>query len=121
MIQWARQRERDAELDAAKAKADKLRARAATVYYVRRGDGLVKIGYTGRDLRARLSQLRAEHGSLEVLATHRGGYVAEQANHRRFAALRVTGEWFRPEPALLAHIEHINSRRTGGAMPEGGT
>jgi hypothetical protein len=121
--EWeSEQRQRLSQLATARRlKEEKVKARRATVYYVRRADGLIKIGYTGRDLRYRLSNLRQEHGPLEVLATHEGGYVAEQANHRCFAALRVTGEWFRPEPALLAHIDRINSRRASGAMPQGGT
>lgn len=106
------QRRRLSELrDIRRKKDEEAWRRLSTVYYVRRADGLIKIGYTSRDLRYRLSNLRQEHGPLEVLATHKGGYAAEQANHRRFAALRVTGEWFRPESALLAHIDHINSRR----------
>lgn len=87
------------------------RAREATVYYVQRADSLIKIGYTGRPLQYRLSALRREHGPLEVLATHKGGRDAEDAQHKRFKDCRVTGEWFRPEPELLAHIERINSRR----------
>lgn len=102
-------------------KAADAHAKASTVYYVQRIDDLVKIGYTGRDLRYRLSNLRGDHGPLKVLATHKGGRAAEKAQHARFAALRVFGEWFRPEPALLAHIAHINSRRVSGGMPEGGT
>lgn len=110
------------DLRIARVRAERdARARKATVYYVRRTDGLIKIGYTGRELRVRLYGLRREHGPLEVLTTHSGGYDAEQANHRRFAALRVTGEWFRPEPELLAHIARINARHASDSMPEGGT
>lgn len=90
------------------------RAREATVYYVQRADGLIKVGFTGRPLQYRLSQLRTEHGPLEVLATHKGGRDAERIQHRRFDHLRVTGEWFQPEPELLAHIDRINQRRTKG-------
>jgi hypothetical protein len=86
------------------------RAREATVYYVQRAkDGLIKIGFSSVP-RERLVTLRREHGPLELLATHKGGRDAERIQHRRFDHLRVTGEWFRPEPELLAHIERINAR-----------
>lgn len=86
------------------------RAREATVYYVQRTDGLIKIGFSSVP-RQRIVNLRREHGPLEVLATHKGGRDAEQVQHRRFDHLRVTGEWFRPEPDLLAHIGRISDRR----------
>lgn len=92
------------------------RAREATVYYVQRGDGLIKIGFSSVP-RQRVANLRREHGPLELLATHKGGRDAEQVQHRRFDRLRVTGEWFRPEPELLAHVERINARRV--QRPEG--
>lgn len=85
-------------------------ARSADVYYVQRTDGLIKIGWSG-NLRSRLNTLRREHGHLTLLATHSGGVEAEAAQHKRFAHLRETGEWFWPEPDLLAHIERINDRR----------
>lgn len=89
------------------------RAREATVYYVQRADGLIKIGFSAVP-QARIVTLRREHGPLKVLATHKGGRDAERVQHRRFDHLRVTGEWFRPEPELLAHIERINQRRAEG-------
>jgi hypothetical protein len=102
---------RETELAVARYQAMVRQAREATVYYVQRSDGLVKIGYTGRLLQYRLSALRREHGPLEVLATHKGGRDAERAQHAHFHHLRVVGEWFRPEPELLAHVQRINSRR----------
>lgn len=85
-------------------------AREATVYYVQRADGLVKIGFTAR-YQQRMSTLRREFGPIQVLATHSGGRDAERAMHIRFAADRVTGEWFRCGPELFAHIERIKARR----------
>lgn len=88
------------------------RAREATVYYVQRAsDSLIKIGFSTVP-RERLGTLRREHGPLDLLATHKGGRDAERIQHRRFDHLRVTGEWFRPEPELLDHIERINARRS---------
>lgn len=89
---------------------ERQQARAATVYYVQRADGLIKIGYSAR-MQQRMSALRREHGPLTILTTHAGGRDAEQAQHWRFSEYRVTGEWFEPAPGLLAHIDHVNSRR----------
>lgn len=105
------------------------RARAATqiaqaralrpdvVYYVER-DGLIKIGHS-KDLAKRLKSLSTggvagpdgmRIGPVKLLLTHGGGRDAEQEMHTRFAADRVTGEWFRKSPALLDHIERLKSR-----------
>lgn len=73
------------------------------IYYVRRADGLIKIGTTWR-LRHRLSALRREHGELQLLLTHSGGYEAERGLHDRFSELRVTGEWFTARKRLTDWI-----------------
>lgn len=73
------------------------------VYYLRRTDGCIKIGYTVSFPR-RLSQLKGEHGELQVLATHTGDRACESNKHREFAATRVDGEWFRPTPELWSWI-----------------
>jgi predicted TIM-barrel fold metal-dependent hydrolase len=78
------------------------------VYYLERGDGLIKIGTTV-SLRARMSSLRSEHGDLRILLTHCGAFARELEMHRKFADLRVTGEWFAPGTDLLAWI--IGRRR----------
>jgi T5orf172 domain len=79
-------------------------SRRNVIYYLRRAsDGLIKIGTT-RDLPTRMTNLRREHGEARLLLTHDGGYDREDEMHEQFAALRVVGEWFRPEPALLEWI-----------------
>lgn len=47
---------------------------------------------------------------VELLAWHTGGQVAEAVMHRRFAHLRLDGEWFFPGQELLAHIRHVRDR-----------
>ena len=42
---------------------------------------------------------------LRVLATIPGGFELEGQLHKRFAASRLHGEWFRPTPGLLALIQ----------------
>jgi hypothetical protein len=78
------------------------------VYYLERGDGLIKIGTTV-NLGARMSALRSAHGDLRILLTHCGAFARETEMHRKFASLCVTGEWFAPGPDLLAWI--IERRR----------
>lgn len=90
----------------------------AVVYYVER-DGFVKIGYsTNLDKRLRYlgrggvqAPAGMTIGPVKLLATHGGGVKAEAAIHRKFAASRVVGEWFRKTPELVAHIERIAALR----------
>lgn len=85
-------------------------ARDAAVYYVQRGDGLIKIGFT-TNWQQRFPSLKREHGPLDLLATHKGGRRAEGVQHERFKEHRVVGEWFYPAPELLDHIARISARR----------
>ncbi len=75
------------------------------VYFIQCGDhGPVKIGFT-RSLGARIGQLQRDQSErLRVLAATPGTFQTERTTHARFAHLRIDGEWFRPEPELLAHI-----------------
>lgn len=92
---------------------DRLPAHRATtgapcVYYMRFGDR-VKIGTT-TNLALRLEVIQHD----ELLATEPGSFAVERERHRRFAALRVTGEWFRYTGALAGHIASLrNLAETG--------
>lgn len=75
------------------------------IYFIQaEGIGHVKIGYTdGDDVSDRAAALQT--GSpvpLRVLGTILGTLEDEKNLHRRFAAHRVHGEWFKPVPELLA-------------------
>ena len=85
---------------------------AEVVYYLlRESDGLIKIGTSTR-FRVRLGELRAEHGTLRVLLTHRGDRICESGMHLRFRDLRVGGgEWFRPGKPLMAWILEVRRRQ----------
>lgn len=79
------------------------------IYFVqmRSPVGEIKIGLT-RDLRARLNALQT--GSpypLRVLAALPGTEAEEHELHTRFADLRLSGEWFRPEPRLLEFVAQL--------------
>lgn len=71
------------------------------VYYIRFADR-IKIGTTNW-LPSRLPEL--PHDAL--LGVEPGGRELENERHQQFASLHVTGEWFRMEPDLLAHIASL--------------
>jgi hypothetical protein len=78
------------------------------IYYIQAGEYL-KIGYTGSPTAdGRLAALQtASPLDLRILATEPGEVVDETALHRRFAHLRVRGEWFRFEGELLDHVARV--------------
>jgi hypothetical protein len=98
------QREHEESLRQA-AEATRLAAEARSIiYYLHRpADGLIKIG-TSTAHKTRFSDLRREHGQLRLLLAYPGGRRDEADLHVRFAALRVEGEWFRPELPLLKAV-----------------
>lgn len=79
------------------------RRELALIYYLRRGDGDIKIGTTWR-LKTRMASLQREHGPLQLLLTHSGGRHQESGLHQRFAELRVGGEWFTARKRLTDWI-----------------
>ncbi len=81
------------------------------VYFIQeQGDGgAIKIGCTAGDPRARLATLQTGNSRrLHLLASIPGGAAEEAALHERFAAYRVSGEWFRVDPYLLGFIEGLS-------------
>jgi len=74
------------------------------VIYLLRANDRIKIGYA-EDVAARVKTLQT--GSpvpLTLLAAFPGDRATEAALHRRYAHLRVAGEWFRADPDLLTII-----------------
>jgi hypothetical protein len=70
------------------------------IYYV--GDTearTVKIAFS-KNPWSRLSDLRATHPTIELLAVEKGTGRDEKKRHSEFAALRTKGEWFRRSPEL---------------------
>lgn len=76
------------------------------IYFVRRKDGLVKIGFSAR-VAARIRHLSREHGPLDIIHMVDGDRAREKAIHRRFDACREFGEWFRLGPQQIAEIRQI--------------
>jgi hypothetical protein len=86
-----------------------LSRKLSVIYYLQRGDGAVKIGWT-RDLRQRVYQLEREHGPLVLLAWEPGDRVFEQALHVEHRDSRIDRryEWFRLSPAVEGRIASIH-------------
>lgn len=89
-------------------KEEKERRTKSVVYYLKRQDGFIKIGFSSQ-FKKRLATLKSKHGSLEVLATHRGSIEAESAIHNLFSSARLgTSDWFTPTEKIFSHIKQIN-------------
>lgn len=79
----------------------------ASVYFIQRADGLVKIGFS-HSPQLRLSQLKTQHGcGMTLLATTQGARLKEAELHKKFAEDRVAGEWFHPSDQLMQFIKSL--------------
>lgn len=77
------------------------------VYFIQDGHGRLKIGYSN-DPAERLRSLQTAHGAeLTLLGSIPGTIATERELHKRFADLRLTGEWFRAGDDLLAHVRKV--------------
>jgi len=78
---------------------------ADTVYFARDlATGHIKIGYTGQHINRRIQLLRHKHPQVVLLATVAGDRRLEDALHAALMGSHVTGEWFRPDDAVLAIV-----------------
>jgi len=81
--------------------------REGYVYFLREwgnDESPIKIGFSG-DITERVRQLRYTTGlDLELLAWFPATLSVERDLHKRFAASRVRGEWFKPTKELLDAI-----------------
>lgn len=65
----------------------------------------IKIGFSGGDVRNRVSHLQsASPAPLCLLAAVDGSQQDEQKEHRRWKHLRLHGEWFRADAELVEYI-----------------
>lgn len=74
------------------------------IYFLKRADGLVKIGFTG-NYHKRFYQLQSEHGELEHLGWIEGDMPAEKEMYKFFAEYRVEGEWFKYSEFMEAYLK----------------
>lgn len=80
-----------------------------SVYFIGSNDGPVKIGIAANP-QARLSNLQTgHHEKLRIFAICDGGAEQEKAYHKRFAAHRLSGEWFARCPEIEAEIARLNA------------
>lgn len=80
------------------------------VYFIRSGDGPIKIGYS-KNVQRRLKDLQTiSPYPLSILATYPGCPSDERRFHRLFAEHRLEGEWFAPHEDILAEIEAVKCR-----------
>lgn len=104
-----RQAEQRAEYERWRAGPSKPRVDSrSVVYYLQRGDGAIKIGFS-TNVRRRTDVLTRHHGPLTLLASEPGGWHRERERHAQFERLRIhrDQEWFQPGPALRRHIRSL--------------
>lgn len=97
------------ELREAAADATKRSKRASAqpvVYFVQQGtSGPIKIGCT-RNFKTRLNSLQTSAAeTLTVIGTVPGGFELERELHAALDDYRLSGEWFKPTPAVLRTIK----------------
>lgn len=84
---------------------------AGKIYFLRRADGLIKVGYTG-NLKRRIGQLSKSHGHLEVIKVVNGDRQREKRLHAALAQFNEFGEWFRDCADLRSLIDSVASGST---------
>jgi hypothetical protein len=87
--------------------------RQPTVYFVGCDDH-VKIGVTRGDVRQRMMELSTgQHRELVLLAKIENAKDdLEWELHKRFAAHRTRGEWFKLTPEIQSFIEGLDTRKS---------
>lgn len=87
----------------ARANRNKQKAGRSWVYFAQAGDnGPIKIGQT-RDVHTRIRALRAMHyEEVRLIGVIPETFIPEGRLHIEFDKHRIRGEWFRPDPEILA-------------------
>ena len=80
----------------------------AFVYFIENTENnSIKIGYTGKNVKSRLSQLQTGSSArLKVIKVINGNLPLETALHRKFSEYRLNGEWFSKE--IKSKLDEIN-------------
>lgn len=80
------------------------------VYFIRAGNGPVKIGHVMRrvTLGERMDMLQTGNAEpLRFLAATKGTITMERLLHKLFSHLRINGEWFKPGDDLMQYIDQF--------------
>lgn len=83
------------------------RGRYYSVYFIRAGDGPIKIGYAANVWTRYRTLQSCNPQPLEILLRAPGDSVTEERLHVAFAHDRTAGEWFAPSAALMAFIAEL--------------
>jgi T5orf172 domain len=78
---------------------------AGWVYFIRSG-ALIKVGYT-TDLSKRMRSYNSHNPDVQLMAVVPGTRDDEAAYHKRFAAQKVRGEWFRLSGSLATMLHGL--------------
>jgi hypothetical protein len=78
------------------------------IYFLRRRDGLVKVGFT-TNLPRRIASLSRSHGPLDVIRVINGDRRRENAIHGALRPSNEFGEWFRDSDELRAFIAQADA------------
>ena len=88
-----------------------FRQRKQYVYFIRNGN-TVKIGHSHSPHKRMADMRTANHAKLEMLAITDGGRMREKVLHKKFAKLRLSGEWFTLAPEITKYISGLKRRKT---------
>lgn len=85
-----------------------VRDQPGRVYFAECGD-FIKIGFT-LSVEKRIASLSTGNPMpISLLLVIKAGREFEQGLHRKFAAIRSRGEWFRKHPDLLTLIDNLRT------------
>lgn len=78
--------------------SEDAKSRNGLIYFAQFGDR-IKIGFS-TDVTGRMKSIPHD----KVLALIPGSFASERALHKKFDAIRITGEWFANDPRLTSYI-----------------
>lgn len=88
------------------------------LYFIQAGSGPVKIGVARNPIERIATLQTAHYERLRILGCMWSSRSYEGHLHRRFAAHRVSGEWFAPVPEIIASAAAIDPTDFALAFPE---
>lgn len=88
-----------------------FRQRKLFVYFIRNGN-TIKIGHSHAPNKRMKDMQTSCHAKLEMLAITDGGRMREKVLHKKFAKLRLSGEWFTLAPEIIKYISGLKRRKT---------